>query len=59
MKNLSDKELVRQSMNAAMRAGTANSGLCIDPTAGYQWDEMKKYAAELERRLKLKGKKEK
>ncbi len=50
--SLSDKALVRQAMNAAMRAGTANSGLCFDPTAGWQWEEMKEYGAELERRLR-------
>ena len=51
MKHLSDNDLVRQAMNAAMRAGTSNSGLVFDACASSDWGDMKAYAEEIKRRL--------
>lgn len=40
-------KLVDDYGNACLGAGQSNSGYCIDPTAGSQWDRMQKLRHEL------------
>lgn len=55
LEDVADDQLVKMAMDAALRAGRSNSGLCISAHAESDWDYMKALSEELKRRLRAKA----